>query len=419
MRKFLQRLQLRQRMMLVFAGFSMLMILIYCLLIILSMTFSEDEIFNRQLQHEQDRQLEHYLQYQRFDEQLASGMQLFTQATLKNHPFATDIAGLEPGFDEFEDHDMHLCKTLIPGTDEYFYLVYNVTGQEVTDASVQYFMKLSIIIFCIVLIIGIVLGIWLGGVTVRPILRLEQRVQTLNRQDVFGETDSFGTDEVGSLARAFATVYERSQAFLIREKRFTREVSHELRTPVAVIQGALDVLQVQPDNTAALARMQRANREMQQLIDTFLLLGREENLDLSAGQLDVEAVISLLIEQHQPRAAVPITLHLQEDPKLRILPPVFAVLLGNLLANAVQHTSSGQIEVIVNKQRLLLTDTGSGFPAQVLANLGQAYVPSHEGVGLGLSIVNRICQQFGWSLQVESVPEQGSQVSIWFSQNPD
>lgn len=406
-------MSLRTRLVLAFSGFSVLLALFYWFLIWGILQLTEDEIFNRQLSIELNRQLTYVEQHRSFDH-LPSDMILTYESDLKEYPLHRKIKESDEVLFELEGLDTHIARGIEPYSGEVFFIIYDVSKQEIDDFAKALFLSIGLVSFLIVSGFGIVMGSFMGIRTSRPITSLDQRIQTLKKSHSFGETDSFGDDEIGRLARSFSEAYERSQGFLAREKRFTREVSHELRTPTAVIQGALDILEIQPDNEKALGRIRRASREMQQLIDTFLLLGREENLSLSDETLNIETTVKYLLEEQKESAHVPLSYRLESDPELKILPPIFAVLLGNLLSNAIRHTHKGHISVLINQRYLEVEDTGEGFNPDIIQKLGQPYLPSSRGSGIGLSIVKRICQQFDWKLEIQSAPEKGSTVKIIF-----
>ena len=73
---------------------------------------------------------------------------------------------------------------------------------------------------------------------------------------------------------------ERLDGFVEREQSFTATASHELRTPLAVMRGAVELLETQaadrPGAGKALARIQRAVREMTEFTDALLALSREQ-----------------------------------------------------------------------------------------------------------------------------------------------
>jgi len=89
--------------------------------------------------------------------------------------------------------------------------------------------------------------------------------------------------ETRQLAGALQRMGERMRLFVHRERDFTRDASHELRTPLTVIRVASDLMQSDPDLPErahrSLARMQRAVRDMEAVIDAFLLLAREGEIE--------------------------------------------------------------------------------------------------------------------------------------------
>lgn len=404
---------LRRRLILAFSGFSVLLALFYWLLLTGLLLATEDEIFNRQLAMELQRQLEFHANNGHFD-QLPSGMSLLSEEKINQQPYRDELKHIKPGVSEIEAYDLHIARARLTTDDDSFYIVFSSADHELDSATLIRFNQVALITCLIVTLTGICIGTLIGSRTASPIVRLDQRVQRLKNDNPFGETASFGNDEVGRLARSFAQAYNRSQQFLAREKHFTREASHELRTPTAIIKGALDILELQPNNAAAMERIRRANQQIQQLIDTFLQLGREESHSASNQRLEAYPTCRSLIKQHQAQSRVPIEFNLIEDPQLNIPSLIFTILLDNLLSNATRHTATGQIRVELSRHALSVTDSGCGFSSHLLPRLGQPYLEGSSGQGLGLSIVDRICQQFGWKLSISSEPNHGSCVQIRF-----
>lgn len=404
---------LKARLIFAFSSFALILSLLYWLLSVGSMWTSEDSIFNRQIGNEVKRQQQFYAQNQHFD-QLPLDMQLHDERQIQRFPYYDKIRDRPLGIFELESENYHIAKALIQPDNKTFYITYFVKDQEIDDATFHQISFLFAVVFFVVASIGIATGVYIGSRTAAPIVRLDKKIQAMTPDDSFGDTESFGDDEIGRLAKSFAHSYERSQRFLEREKRFTREVSHELRTPTAVISGALDILDIQPDNPQAIGRIRRATSQMQQLIETFLLLGREENMRLSELELDTQTLCNNIVEQHRRECSLPIHFYFINNPKLRVLAPVFAIVLNNLLNNAVRHTSQGEISVTLERDHLCVQDSGCGFEPSILANIGKPYVQGSQGQGLGLSIVGRICQQFNWQLKVDSTIGKGSTVKIVF-----
>lgn len=401
-----------------FATFSVALSLFFWVLLVGVLLLSEDHIFDRQLDNELTRQKTYFERHQKFD-QLRFGMTLYLDEDAQHLPYYTILRYMPQGARELEGENLHIGRSEVNGKP--FYIVFNIDNSELNLESFVYFHLMFLVVFLILAITGITVGAVIGIRITRPILKLDRRIQSLTESThagtvgLFGETDSFGDDEVGRLARSFAQTLDRSQQFLEREQRFTREVSHELRTPVAVIRGALDILELQPDNPRALGRIRKANQELQQLIEMFLLLGREDDSGKSDQPHALADICQTVVQQHQKEAQVPVRLVVNQSPELYVLPQIFAVLLGNLLGNAIRHTTEGEIVVTLDQQQLVVEDSGSGFSEQILNQVGKPYVKGSLGQGLGLSIVSRICEQFDWRMEIVSSVGSGSRVSILFS----
>jgi len=126
-----------------------------------------------------------------------------------------------------------------------------------------------------------------------------------------------------------------------------------------------------------------------------------------------------VIEQNRYLIAgkpVEIDLIVTADPQLTVPPPVFQIALTNLIRNALQSTPNGNIAVDVRMDRVVVSDTGVGIAAKDLRTVTQPHVrgSGSEGFGLGLSIVSRLCDRFGWLLDIQSVVGSGTTVQLIF-----
>ena len=231
--------------------------------------------------------------------------------------------------------------------------------------------------------------------------------------------------EVRQLAGALQRMAERMRAFVRRERDFTRDASHELRTPLTVIRVASDLLGGDPDLPAraqrSLARIQIAGRDMEAVIDSFLILAREDHVEPQREDFSVrEAVAEEVAHARALLGARPVELEVVEDadPILHASPRVFSVMLHNLLANACSFTEAGKIEVRIERERVVISDTGIGMSAEVVQRAFDPFFRADpdrvSGKGMGLPIVRRLGERFGWPVTLESVPGQGTVAAIRF-----
>ncbi|MDQ3618345.1 MAG: HAMP domain-containing histidine kinase [Pseudomonadota bacterium] len=231
--------------------------------------------------------------------------------------------------------------------------------------------------------------------------------------------------EVRRLARALSELADRVGDFVERERDFTRDASHELRTPLTVIRVATDMMLADADTPAraqrSLARVQRAGRDMEAVIDAFLILAREAETAPHNESLDVAEIVHDEVERARSLlAGKPVELVVIDEGVSRMMAPprVLNVMLGNLLSNAVRFTERGRIEVRAGPGRIEVRDSGIGMSAEVLAKVFNPFyrvdIACEESKGMGLSIVRRLGDRFGWPVTLQSAQGEGTVATIRF-----
>jgi signal transduction histidine kinase len=235
-----------------------------------------------------------------------------------------------------------------------------------------------------------------------------------------------GSGEAQQLARALHLLGRRVSTFVTRERDFTRDASHELRTPLTVIRMGSDLMLAEPDLPPrlrrSLQRMQRAGRDMEAVIDAFLILAREADVEPLSQDFAVRDVVAEEVEQARALlAGKQVELRMSEtaSPQLHAPPQVLGVMLGNLLRNACSHTDVGTIDVRVERDRVSIRDTGVGMSTEQIERAFDPFYRREEdgqgGMGIGLSIVRRLGERFDWPVTLDSAPGQGTTATIQFA----
>ncbi len=266
---------------------------------------------------------------------------------------------------------------------------------------------------------------------VSPVIALARTVQTLDPEHPDKEAfqaPEFTRDadyEVATLAEALARFAERISAFVERERNFTRDASHELRSPLTVIRIAADMLLSEqelssPARTSVL-RIQRSAKDMEELVEAFLLLARESEQALSRDPVQVNA----LLRDEIARAVEllgneRIQVNLTEHAQLSVIASerVLSVIFGNLIRNALSYTDEGRVEITVDEDRVRVADSGVGMPEQEIQQVFKPFYRSGDsrrgGHGVGLTIVKSLSSRFGWTVDIDSQPQLGTTVNVRF-----
>jgi signal transduction histidine kinase len=266
-------------------------------------------------------------------------------------------------------------------------------------------------------------GLWLAGRVIAPVTELARAVtdapaENPPRLAVAGEPD----DEIAELAGTFDHYLGRLAAFVERERAFAADASHELRTPLAVIRGAAEVLADDPDLTPAqaqrIARIERAAATMSDLIAALLQLAREETAVVEEP-CDAVQIARECVGRYQPLAAArdaELTLATQTPVRLPVPAAMFAIVVANLIHNAVVHSGGGSIAVSLDADKLTVRDTGAGIRDDELHQVFQRYHrgPESSGAGIGLSLVKRVCDRLGWHIALDSREGSGTTATLRF-----
>ena len=244
-------------------------------------------------------------------------------------------------------------------------------------------------------------------------------------RDLSGQVPDYVQGPTRQLVDALQAFGDRMNAYIARERDFTRDASHELRTPLTVIRVAADLIAhddgLSERSLRSLRRIQGANAAMESLMEALLLLARDEDVRLETVDFAVREVVEHELERVRPLVegkGLELALEIEAEPEIHAPPRVLGVMLGNLLSNAVRFTDSGGIEVRLAADRLEVVDTGIGMDAAALARAFEPFYRANleqpMGPGLGLSIAHRLGQRCRWPLQLASVPGEGTRATILF-----
>lgn len=227
--------------------------------------------------------------------------------------------------------------------------------------------------------------------------------------------------EVGVLVRAMEAYADRLVTFVERERQFTRDASHELRTPLAVFQANLELLSSQVGDRPLISRMTDTVDDMEATLETLLMLARTEQTHQQSEAVIVNDLAVNLMERLTPLAErKQIRLQVRQNALLTVHSPEAAItiVLTNLVRNAINYSGSGEVVVRIADQAVHVVDTGEGMEADDLARMLKPYERGQSGEtghGLGLAIVQRLCERYHWQLDVASERGKGTQVRVLFN----
>ncbi len=274
--------------------------------------------------------------------------------------------------------------------------------------------------------LAMLLGWLLARKVIEPVVRLAQQVR--HRDQLLALPPAlapdYAEDEVGQLAAAFDDTLGLLRHALKREQLFTSDVSHELRTPLMVLASSCELLQENPSLDARaqtqIQRIARATESMRELVQTFLLLAREteKDADLSSCGSLVSIADDLVQQWREPMESKGLQfLYQPNGASEQCFNIVFLhSVMGNLLRNAWHYTDAGQITLRLHSLGFVVEDTGIGIAEDQRENVFATFVRGvdarGDGLGLGLSLVRRICLSQGWRVTLSAMQPNGCRFEV-------
>ena len=152
---------------------------------------------------------------------------------------------------------------------------------------------------------------------------------------------------------------------------------------------------------------------MAELVEAFLSLAREHDRHTDHS-FDAHAFIGRIVEaQRVWLEDRPVEVHMdvrsnvvqaQESP--------LSVVVSNLVRNAFIYCRRGRVTITVDRRMIAVEDTGPGMDESERLGLFERRSDNARGTGIGLAIVKRICDHYGWDVEVVSEPGFGTRFTL-------
>ncbi|MDT3669692.1 MAG: HAMP domain-containing sensor histidine kinase [Aromatoleum sp.] len=339
-------------------------------------------------------------------------MTLYVVPVAELSTLPTWLQGREPGlYEEVTDDDAY--HVMIRDEDGRRHVL--LLNQEDFERREQTRLHIVSFGFMLSIFVAWLLGKALARTVIAPVVRLSGQVQHRDQLLPLAPplAPDYADDEVGKLAAAFDVTLGRLREALEREQLFTSDISHELRTPLMIIASSAELLLEHPSISDSqrrqIERITRACLEMQELVETFLGLARapqEKQVPLAGTSLADAADEQL--HRWQPEAArrgLELGLAVESGDDDVYPGPLLRAVLTNLLRNAIHYTDRGFVRLVIRAGGFSVVDSGAGIPegerTKIFRPFARGEASRGDGIGIGLSIVARICERQGWAVRLE------------------
>jgi signal transduction histidine kinase len=301
-------------------------------------------------------------------------------------------------------------------------------AQHQRDLTLSHLLQYSLITLGVVLVLAAILGWLVAGRVLRPLHRITAAARAASEHNLSARVALRGPqDDLHELAETFDEMLDRLQTAFDSQRRFIANASHELRTPLAVMRATVDVVLDNPDSTPddlrdMAADIRAAVDHAEHLIAALLILARNERGLTVHDDIDLAAIAEDVLHA---AALGDRRIHATLEQAVITGDPVLAErLVANLVENAERYnTAAGDIWISTGtsegNSQLTVENTGTHISPAEIERIFEPFQRldervSHDGFGLGLTIVRSIATVHCGTAAAQPREDGGLAVTVTF-----
>jgi len=205
---------------------------------------------------------------------------------------------------------------------------------------------------------------------------------------------------------------------------FIQDATHELNTPISTILTNLELIEdltPQKELKKPLKRVEIASKSLSKIYNDLSYLQLNHNYHKNIKRVRADKILKerleyfkLFIEAKNIKLKTnikPTTLNIDTEDLVR--------LIDNLISNAIKYNiNGGKLEVLINNTKFIVKDSGIGINKEDLDKILERYKRANKsegGFGIGLNIVDKIVKSYGYNLEIDSILDKGTTITILWS----
>jgi signal transduction histidine kinase len=286
-------------------------------------------------------------------------------------------------------------------------------------------------------VIALVLGLgfaWvLAGTLARPLQRLAAAARRVESGDLQARAEPEGSTEHREVAHAFNDMTERLGSVLEAQREFVANASHQLRTPLTGLRLRLEsaALKAGPELGAELEAAEQEVQRLAGLLTSLLTLAREGDRPPARARVSLAGAVEQAEARWGDRARTSgheLTTICRADAVARASEEDIAIILDNLIENALNYSPGGAVTVECGRERdevyLAVLDEGPGLERGEEERIFDRFARGSggrgsPGTGLGLALVATLARRWGGSASVANGVEGGARAEVRLPAAPE
>lgn len=207
------------------------------------------------------------------------------------------------------------------------------------------------------------------------------------------------------------------------QERFMQDAAHELRNPLAAMTASLQQASPAIRKTELYITFRRQTKKLIGINEDLLFLERQKSDEITRTNLD--ELLQDVVEELQPVAKtknIELVIKSETDIHKTMSQADYVRLVKNIIDNAVKYSRAKSKVIISQTQQksnitIVVKDSGIGIPSKELENIGERFYRANntgnvDGTGLGIAIVMKILNLYGGDIQIHSILNKGTTVTV-------
>ena len=327
---------------------------------------------------------------------------------LKENGFYHDIKFNDKSYHVLVDNDYYGDK---------LYLAYDISeyeNEEFNAHIILYFVAVFLIISLVIFYIYMFKNLF------NPIKELAANILKNKGTPLdFDFNKKYINHEVSSITKSLNKYMVKINNILEDEKLFTSITRHEIRNSLAVIESSIEIISSDQSLSENIKNhINKISHKCKSLNDStsnILFLLRNDTYD-GSKMIDISDITIKIIKEYQDKVIGKIKIHLVDAVTNNINMNIYdyETIIYNLLNNAITHANCTLINIELSDNVILVSDNGVGIDENIFPKIFEKNIKSNksDGVGLGLFIVKKICDNYGFKINLTTDKGHGFKISI-------
>ncbi len=293
----------------------------------------------------------------------------------------------------------------------------------------KYILEASIFINFFTIITLLIMAYLITNKVLNPLIKLSKYVEEYNIEKNNKLLENIYWDsEIWIITEAVNKLIKKSKNILNSQKKFVADSNHELKTPLMQIETNIELLEEKINDSKVLEKFKSIKKSVENINKIISNLGftlRWEEEIIKKEQINVWKYLKTLIKDYFYEADKKnIKIKLIEKNKLEIISNQYYLdrLFWNLIQNSIFYNKwKTDIKIIVFKNKVIIKDRGIWMKKEELENIFSRFYRTElsekynkNGSWLWLTIVKKICDDFGWEIKIKSEKWAWSEFQIYF-----